>query len=274
MLDIGHTATLIFIGIFWIILIFVTIANIYYFNRIYNQGGTTYYSQDAAYMLTIFSLLLLLLEIICTIGLFYAITVEVQRSELNHNLELQLEKSRAAILAINSTYSQSSERLSREIQNQLDSQITNVAKIINNKNSVIKKQELELVVSKNSIVELQEENEDLKNKIIEIDNELGDMSDNELGDMSDKSDNEEETNEQNNMNSRNNVNNLNSINSKNNVNNTNSRNNINNVNNFNNVNKESNLESTKLLLPLPKNNTVNSLNRFERSYSNSDNFDV
>lgn len=165
MAEIGHFTTLIFIAAIWVILIFVTAVNIYYFSRIYNQGGTPDYNTDSAWTITVLSTFTLLLLIICFFAFIYVFVVEYQRSTKKEQLELKIERYKSAIDAIDRTYDLTSKKLSKDIEVQIEKQLNDVTTIVGKKNFMIKKQTNEIMKRDQYINRLQQYTTNLKTQV-------------------------------------------------------------------------------------------------------------
>ena len=172
MLEVGHFTLIIFVLFILLISIFITIANLYYFNDVYKQGGTPNYSSDSAYNMTIVLFMALILEVLCFIGLFYVLYEEYERASKKGTLELQLERYKSSVDAINKTYSQTSKNISHELQVQLDKQIRRVSKTINAKDFVILKQERELYEKNKTMEQIKQENRILEDRVYSLSDRL------------------------------------------------------------------------------------------------------
>lgn len=126
MQEVGHFGVIFFIAFIWIISIFITLANFYYFNQVYQDGGTPDYSEDSAYNICIAIGFSLGFQILCFLCVFYVIYEEYERSSTKGDLELQLERYKASINAINTTYAQTSKDISKSLKKQLDQQVTKI----------------------------------------------------------------------------------------------------------------------------------------------------
>lgn len=106
----------------------------YYFAKVYNEGGSENISDSQAYTYSLISAMILILSILCFIGVFYIYYEENKRVEHHDELEVGLIISGSEISAINKTYKETSNKLSRDIQDQMDYQVRGTARVLSSKN--------------------------------------------------------------------------------------------------------------------------------------------
>lgn len=174
MAEVGHRAIIFFVLILWLLLIVVTIVNIYYFTKIYNDGGTSDYTSGKAYTGAAISAFILIFEIICFFLTFYVYNQESKRCDKREELDVGLKVADASISAINKTYSETSQKLSNDIQYQMDNQVRGVARVINSKNSDIYQRDKQLYERAKQINDMKTRENMLEDEIDALSRQLDD----------------------------------------------------------------------------------------------------
>lgn len=172
MQEVGHFGVIFFIAFIWIISIFITIANFYYFNQVYDQGGTPDYSSDSAYNICIFLGFSLGFQILCFVCVFYVIYEEYQRSSEKGQKEIELERYKASINAINTTYSQTSKDVSQSLKKQLDSQVSKITNQYIEKEQTILERENEIRQKLSWVRTLYDEQKEVREQLDKTKKEL------------------------------------------------------------------------------------------------------
>ena len=174
MAEVGHRAIIFFVLILWLLLIVVTIVNIYYFTKVYNDGGTSSYTSSQAYTGAVVSALILVFEIISFVLTFYVYNQESKRCDKREELEVGLKVADASIYAINKTYSETSQKLSNDIQDQMDNQVRGVARVINSKNNDIYQRDKQIYEKSMQINDMKTRENMLEDEIDALSRQLDD----------------------------------------------------------------------------------------------------
>ncbi len=170
--EISHRAIIFFLCILWLLVIFVCVINMYYFAKVYNDGGSENVSDSQAYTYSLISGMILILSILCFIGVFYIYYEENKRVEHHDELEVGLIISGSEISAINKTYQETSNKLSRDIQDQMDYQVRGTARVLSSKNKELNDKDNVIYDKDQKIYDMSNRQDMLENEIDKLSSEL------------------------------------------------------------------------------------------------------
>lgn len=170
----GHKAVIFFLVILWLIVICVSAINIYYYSKIYNDGGTEYISEGSAYTYGFLSGCVMFLSVICLLLTFYIYYEEHKRVAHRDDIEVGILITSSEINAMNNTYKQTSGKLSREIQLQMDDQVRGVARLVTSKNRELNNKDKQLYIANSKLYNLSERQNMLEDEIDRLTTELDD----------------------------------------------------------------------------------------------------
>lgn len=149
----------------WLMVASICSVNIYYFGKIYNEGGTNDLSSSRAYTYAAVSLIIFIFAFLSFFMSFYLYYDEYKRIEHQDELEVGLIISSSEIGAINKTYKQTSSKLSNDIQMQMDDQVRSTIRVIKSKNNDIYSKELENQKLYNGMQNLYEKHSNLEDEL-------------------------------------------------------------------------------------------------------------
>ncbi len=161
-----------------LLILMMSIINIYYYQTIYNDGGTPDYPEGRAWTQVLLSGLCLVFSILSIAGLSYLYYTEIKRADKEAEMTIGIKVAEAEIHAINSTYGESSVSLSKSIGDQMDSQIRDITRVIqkkNHENLLLKK---DIHQREANVKGLLGEREKLQNKIDQLTKEITELKDN------------------------------------------------------------------------------------------------
>lgn len=180
MTETDHKTIIFFIVIMWLIIIFVCLLNTYYYSKIYNEGGTEYVSTGESYTYAVLSVFLIALSVICGILTFYLYYEETKRLTHIDDIETGILISSSEINAMNNTYKNTSDKLSKDIQLQMDDQIRGVSRVVTSKNRELNEKDKELYNTKSKLYNLSQRQNMLEDEIDRLTSQLDEAQTNYL----------------------------------------------------------------------------------------------